>query len=243
MHRPMARKEMVALLATMMFAGRVSAATSAQLPKGTIAQTGPQWSNPVPDWANIKPACNTTTGSSCTWPVYQVSLSAQYSQNHPLWKDTYMEHLHETIGQFGCALTSTTMVLDYLGNELSPLRLNSALGKDADDLVWSSAAKVGGVRIIDNNGAPAWRLQDPNNVTSLTNMGLKNKLPVIIRAEKNTNSNDAHYMVVWKVDGDPSDVASYRVIDPYPNPAADVNLKSYLTDRNRHVAEFILFSN
>jgi len=44
----------------------------------------------------------------------------------------------DTIGGYGCALTSTAMMLNYFGASLTPQQLNACLGTAADPLIWAS---------------------------------------------------------------------------------------------------------
>jgi hypothetical protein len=83
-------------------------------------------------------------GSPCGVPVF--------SQNDPTWQSTIMQIGGDAIGGYGCALTSTAMLLNYYGAVLTPVDLNACLGSAADPIVWQSApactsGKVqGGVR-------------------------------------------------------------------------------------------------
>jgi hypothetical protein len=64
---------------------------------------------------------------------------AVYSQNDPRWSDEVMQGAGDQIGPFGCALTSTAMVLNYYGANIDPSQLNSCLGSGADLLNWDKA--------------------------------------------------------------------------------------------------------
>src|SRR5205807_8383185 len=60
-------------------------------------------------------------------------------QNDPSWRDFIMQAGGDPIGGFGCALTSTTMLLNYYGSSMSPADLNACLGPGADPIVWTQA--------------------------------------------------------------------------------------------------------
>jgi hypothetical protein len=70
-------------------------------------------------------------GSPCGVPVL--------SQNDPSWQSTIMQAGGDSIGGFGCALTSTAMLLNYYGAVLSPTDLNACMGAGADPIQWQSA--------------------------------------------------------------------------------------------------------
>lgn len=67
-------------------------------------------------------------GSPCGVPVL--------SQNDPAWRASIMQAGGDTIGSYGCALTSTAMMLNYFGATISPPQLGACLGSDADLLQW-----------------------------------------------------------------------------------------------------------
>lgn len=70
-------------------------------------------------------------GSTCTLPVL--------SQNDPGWRHLIMQAGGDPIGGYGCALTSTAMVLDHYGASLTPAQLSACLGPGADPILWSQA--------------------------------------------------------------------------------------------------------
>lgn len=210
------------------------------VPRGSIAQNGPKYTQPAPDWA-YHAECNTTDGSSCTWPSYSVTLPHEYSQNDTAWANNITYSLKETIGSVGCAMTSSTMIMDFFGNTYTPATFNTALGNDADDLVWATAAKLGGVQVVLNNGAPEWGLSS-SDMTPLSTQGLKKRIPVVVDTVRYDQPTYHHYMVVIAVSGDPSSTSSYTVVDPYPNPAAEKNLASYLKAANRYVVGMVIYS-
>ncbi|MGA7669916.1 MAG: choice-of-anchor D domain-containing protein [Nitrolancea sp.] len=75
-----------------------------------------------------QPPSNTAT---CGVPVF--------SQNDPAWSQLVMQSGSDTIGGFGCALTSTAMLLNYYGSQVSPDQLNQCLAEKADPIVWAEA--------------------------------------------------------------------------------------------------------
>lgn len=70
-------------------------------------------------------------GTPCGVPVF--------SQNDPAWRHLVMQAGGDLIGGYGCAVTATTMMLDYFGANLTPAQLSSCLGAYADPLFWSRA--------------------------------------------------------------------------------------------------------
>jgi hypothetical protein len=64
-----------------------------------------------------------------------------FSQNNSAWKNNVMQTCSQTIGQAGCALTSTAMVFKYYGAlNKNPGQLNTCLGNSACPISWSVAA-------------------------------------------------------------------------------------------------------
>ena len=112
-----------------------------------IPATPQGFPSPSPVTASASPQASSSpvTGSACGVPIY--------SQNDPAWQASVMKSGSDTIGGAGCALTSTAMLLNYYGSQLSPAQLNSCLGAGADPVDWkavpacTSGAVSGGDRI------------------------------------------------------------------------------------------------
>ena len=68
--------------------------------------------------------------SSCGVPII--------SQNDPAWRNVIMKADADSIGGYGCALTSAAMMLNYFGAALTPDQLSACLGSGADPISWSS---------------------------------------------------------------------------------------------------------
>jgi hypothetical protein len=89
-----------------------------------VADQANQPATPLPpDRSPIRVA-----GTSCAVPIL--------SQNDPRWRMQIMQSRGDLIGNYGCALTSTTMVLDYYGFRLTPDQLGQCLHSSADYLLW-----------------------------------------------------------------------------------------------------------
>lgn len=69
-----------------------------------------------------------TDGTPCGVPIL--------SQNDPRWRTAIMQAGGDSIGSYGCALTSTAMLLNYFGQTISPAQLSACLGSAADLLQW-----------------------------------------------------------------------------------------------------------
>lgn len=94
---------------------------------GQVAKVAPPPNipTPVPGLDRLPPR---TGGSPCGVPIL--------SQNDPAWRASIMQAGGDTIGSYGCALTSTAMLLNYYGATISPPQLSQCLGSDADLLHW-----------------------------------------------------------------------------------------------------------
>jgi hypothetical protein len=85
--------------------------------------------SPSPSAASASPA-GSPTPAPCGVPIF--------SQNDPAWRASIMQNGSDSIGGYGCALTSTAMLLNYYGSALTPAQLNSCLGAGADPIAWKS---------------------------------------------------------------------------------------------------------
>lgn len=93
---------------------------------GALAVAPPPNGPPTPAASPARPR-----GSSCGVPVF--------SQNDPAWREQIMQDGGDAIGAYGCALTSTAMLLNYYGATLTPAQLNACLAGGADPIIWASA--------------------------------------------------------------------------------------------------------
>ncbi len=147
-------------------------------------------------------------GSPCGVPVF--------SQNDPSWQSTIMQLGGDPIGGFGCALTSTTMLLNYYGAILSPVQLNSCLGSGADPIIWQSApactaGKVQGGERTDFS----WEGVDAF---------LKAGKPVIVGMVRGLTG--MHFVVVTQGGGGQAD--NYSITDPWDG-STTKTLGSYMS--------------
>ncbi len=83
-------------------------------------------------------------GTACSMPIF--------SQNDPSWRNTVMQAAGDSIGNFGCAVTSTAMVLNFYGAPLTPAQLNACLGQGADLLYWTQAVPCAKGAVTGYNG-------------------------------------------------------------------------------------------
>jgi len=97
------------------------------VPSATLALASP---TAAPTLASPTSSPSAATGSRCGVPIF--------SQNDPAWRAQIMKTGTDSIGGYGCALTSTAMLLNYYGSALTPAQLNSCLGGGADPIAWKS---------------------------------------------------------------------------------------------------------
>ena len=75
-------------------------------------------------------------------------------QTDSRWTNDTMQTAELSIGEYGCALTSTSMIANYYDRPYTPATLNVALGNNACPLQYGSAAqcmgKTAGVKISSN---------------------------------------------------------------------------------------------
>jgi hypothetical protein len=164
--------------------------------ESALGQPGP-WrvAGPVSAARIEAPSGASRNGSPCGVPLF--------SQNDPSWQSTIMQAGGDPIGGFGCALTSTAMLLNYYGAVLSPADLNACLGAAADPIEWQSApgctsGKVQGGERTDFS----WGALDAF---------LRAGKPVIVGMVRGLTG--MHFVVVTQGGGGMAD--SYRITDPW----------------------------
>lgn len=145
------------------------------------------------------------------WPQTDVRLLSHvrltvpaFSQNDPRWRNNIMQTCNRTIGQAGCALTSTAMVFKYYGAvDKDPGKLNTCLGRNACPISWSIAA-----RSCSENKASwigSWTFSY-NKLMSMLNAGR----PPIVRLVRD---NRVHFVVVTAGSGNTP--GGYDINDPW----------------------------
>ena len=125
-----------------------------------------------------------------------------FAQNDPRWRDNVMQTCDMTIGQAGCALTSSAMAFNYYGATTDPPALNTCLGDYACPLYWSIAAGT------CSQGRATWLGRYDFNWNRLE-QELAAGRPPLLGMEKDYS----HYVLV--VAGSGSDPAGYTVHDPW----------------------------
>lgn len=126
-----------------------------------------------------------------------------FSQLDKNWKGKQLDHcpITITIGNTGCALTSTAMVLKYYGVDTDPNRLNDYLivqsGFDSDgDLIWENVPEVSSGKVvwIERIDTSDW-----NRIDSELGQGY----PII--AKVNSTKVAEHFIVIWGKKGNDYD--------------------------------------
>lgn len=120
-----------------------------------------------------------------------------YSQRDPRWKDDKLGYSDLTMGGYGCLVTAASILLTYLGKEITPGELNQKL-KDIggfngayfkyDPFVKQFDMVFSGIENYDSVPAPVERIR--------TN--IEKGLPTIIRVDfvPETRPIDQHFVVV-----------------------------------------------
>jgi hypothetical protein len=117
----------------------VSLATGTRSSAPYVGDSGSGATSPSPDV--IDP------GGGGSWAC---NVPAIWQRQSP-WGGYHMQTSGNTISEFGCALTSATMVLDYHGATKNPSTMNTCMGPYADSFTWSQAITRG-----CDNGHAAW---------------------------------------------------------------------------------------
>jgi len=146
-------------------------------------------------------------------PVERIILSVPFfSQQDPRWENKFLDHSSASIGIYGCALTSLSMVLRYFGMDTDPNNLNDVLTAisaiDTDGNIYFEKVPL----VLPDKVLKYWKLDTPSmNDTALATITsqLKQRNPVI--AEVRTPNGTPHFIVIYgKVGGqyvfhDPAD--------------------------------------
>jgi hypothetical protein len=166
--------------------------------------------SPSPSATSTSPAGSASpgTGSPCGVPIF--------SQNDPAWRALVMQNDKDSIGGYGCALTSTAMLLNYYGSALTPAQLNSCLGGGADPIAWKSVPTC-------TNGLVSGGDRIDFTWTDLDAL-LASGRPAIVGLIG--GSTGSHFVVVTSGGGglaqsyritDPWDATTYKTLESYVN--------------------------
>ncbi len=160
--------------------------------------TSPRPTQPVTvaqDDKNPPQSASLAANTPCGVPIF--------SQNDPAWRKKLMQSGGDLIGDYGCALTSVTMLFNYYGAPITPNQLNDCLGPAADPIYWAQAAGC-------TNGAVSY--------TSFTDFSwqridqvLAGGSPVIVGLIR--GQTGMHFVVVTSGGG--GNAANYAVTDPW----------------------------
>jgi hypothetical protein len=157
-------------------------------------QVGPT-STPVTGQSTPTPTPINGGTAHCAVPVL--------SQNDPAWQAAIMLAGGDPIGGFGCALTSTAMLLDYFGANITPPQLSACLGGLADPVDWASAPSC--TKGLVSGGARfdfSWPQLD-----SILGSGR----PAIVGMMR--GQTGMHWVVVTSGGGDYAQ--NYKIVDPW----------------------------
>ncbi len=161
---------------------------------------------PPPGLDRVPPT--TQAGSPCGVPIL--------SQNDPPWRFVIMQAGGDTIGNYGCALTATSMMLNYYGTTISPAELSACLGSDADLLHWAQV----------NHCSKTIRFQDELDFTWQNIDGELQKGTQVIVGFRGGPAG-MHFVVVTSGSGG-GDGAGYLVTDPW-DASTDKTLRYFMT--------------
>lgn len=188
----------------------VSVATGARssVALQTAAGASPSCPSAPTGGDSIRPLCY--YGPGC-WNV------PIYAQNNQYYSNDLMKSANQTIGGYGCALTSLTMLFDYFGSTVGdPRGMNNCLSPwgYADGLNWY------GAQVNPPNGPGCDRyttnfISMPGFSWSNLNYYLQHGWPVIVGiCYDGSTCNSTHFFVVVYGDGSNNE-ANYYIDDPW----------------------------
>jgi hypothetical protein len=160
-----------------------------------VVTSRPEQPKPVVKDDRNPPQVASAGGSACGVPVF--------SQNDPAWRNQLMQTAGDLIGEYGCALTSATMLLNYYGSYLSPVQLNGCLGQYADPLYWAQVPNCSG-GIVTGGNRPDFSWQKLDEVLGSGN-------PAIVGMVR--GQTGMHFVVVTSGGG--GNGSNYAVTDPW----------------------------
>ena len=149
-----------------------------------------------------------------------------FSQLDPQWKDDLMGSSGQTIGQIGCAMTCTAMLLKYYGVNTDPGVLNAWLSThggytSSGALYWAKPAEYsnGKMQFVSMGGS----ITDNDN-WGVLNDELSKGYPVIVEVDAypSTPSLDSHWVLVTGREGN-----QYYINDPWDLSYSDKLLSHY----------------
>jgi hypothetical protein len=155
-------------------------------------------------------------------------------QNDPKWKNVKLGHdKKETIGTWGCLLTSMTMVVNGLGFDETPQSLNTKLKKAGGfqgTLVIPAALPSIFPGIVYKGHHPCEKTPAP---LSQIDAALAAGMPVIVQVDWSPKADlQTHWVVLYGKEN-----GRYLMKDPYRYNGDSPDKKLYLTDRYDHMGK------
>jgi hypothetical protein len=141
----------------------------------------------------------------------------RYSQRDPRWRDKPLGNSSQTIGYFGCALSSVAMLLSGHGYSETPDSLNEKLKQSGGfmgaAIVWAAVsnlyprARFKNLVICRDSDAPIEAIS----------ASLDAGQPVVVEVDYSPQSGlQTHWVVAYKKQGQ-----DFLILDPYPHPTED----------------------
>lgn len=155
-------------------------------------------------------------------------------QSDPRWANVVMQSEGLPIGTHGCALTSFTIVSNWLSNRSqTPVDVNTILGNDACGMKWYNAASKFGYRVILYKEFSSSSLADAKDLV-MGSIDYYQK-PVIVGMA--TASGDSHYVVAYGY----NENMDIIICDPAEHSPTRTTLSQY-TNLNYYITQVIMYS-
>ena len=155
-----------------------------------------------------------------------------FSQNDPAWHNDVMQTCGLTIGNAGCAVTSSAMIFKYYGTNTNPRTLNNCLGNSACPIVWGTAASSCSEGKATYEGRPGF------NYTTLESE-LNNGYPVIVWISNSACDANVFTHFVVATDGSGSSSGNYSMNDPWDG--SSNRTLAYYTNQGYYLCSLRLF--
>ncbi|MEK7472866.1 MAG: fibronectin type III domain-containing protein [Patescibacteria group bacterium] len=160
-------------------------ATPSATPTPTPTPTASSTPSPTPSPTATATATATSTASPTPIiPILSVPSLKQYSEP---WQGNLYDHTVTTIKQWGCVLTSASMVLKYHGHDILPDALNTWLKSQSDGYIGNGLINWLAIsRYTKNNDSPSSPTLEYKRLSATENNldnELNNNRPAILKEE------------------------------------------------------------
>lgn len=205
--------------------------TNTQTPEPSITPTPAPTSTPIetptatPTTTPTSTATTTPTSTATSTPILPVLSVPSLKQYSMPWASKIYDHTKNTINEFGCALTSAVMVLQYHGHIVLPDALNNWLKNQNDGYIrnglinWLAVSRY--TKLHDSTNSPTLEYKRLDPTDGNLDIELNNNRPAILKENGHfvvaTGKTSSSYLI-----NDPG-YADRNTLEPYGNSFLAIN--------------------